>query len=46
MIRLERAQLVQQRVVRRVVDLRIVEDVVAVTVVLELRAQLSGTIGG
>ena len=42
MRRLEIAQLVQQRVVLDVRDLRVVEDVVAVAVVLELLAQLGG----
>ena len=39
---LDRAQLVQQRVVGVVADLRVVEDVVAVAVVGELLAQLGG----
>ncbi len=42
MLGLDRAQLVQQRVVDVVADLRIVEHVVAVGVVFELRAQLLG----
>ena len=41
-LRLEVAQLVQQRVVVGVRDLRVVEDVVAVVVVLELPPQLLG----
>ena len=45
-LRLEVAQLVQQRVVLGVGDLRVVEDVVAVVVVLELRAQLVRALGG
>ena len=40
---LEVAQLVQQRVVIRIRDLRVVEDVVAVAVVLELSPQLLGS---
>ena len=40
---LEVAQLVQQRVVLRIRDLRVVEDVVAVAVVLELSPQLLGS---
>jgi hypothetical protein len=39
---LDRAQLVEQRVVLVVADLRIVEDVVAVAVVVQLVAQLRG----
>ena len=39
---LQRAQLVEQRVVFVVADLGVVEDVVAVVVVLELLAQLGG----
>ena len=39
---LEVAQLAQQRVVLGVADLRVVEDVVAVVVVLELPPQLVG----
>ena len=39
---LERAQLVEQRVVVVVADLGVVEDVVAVAVVVELLAQLGG----
>ena len=39
---LEGAQLVEQRVVGVVADLRVVEDVVAVAVVGELLAQLGG----
>ena len=42
MLGLERAQLVEQRVVGVVADLRVVEDVVAVAVVGELLAQLRG----
>ena len=42
---LDRAQLVEQRVVGVVVDLGVVEDVVAVVVVLELAAQLGGALG-
>jgi hypothetical protein len=40
MFRLDGAQLIQQRVVRVVTDLGVVEDVVAVTVVLEQLAKL------
>ena len=40
--RLDRAQLVEQRVVDVVADLGVVEDVVAVVVVRELLAQLGG----
>ena len=43
---LDRAQLVQQRVVGVVADLGVVEDVVAVAVVGELLAQLGGALGG
>jgi hypothetical protein len=43
MLGLDPAQLVQQRVVLLVSDLGIVEDVVAVAVIVELRAQLGGT---
>ncbi len=39
---LDRAQLVEQRVVLVVADLRVVEDVVAAVVVLELATQLGG----
>src|SRR5215211_4469828 len=42
MLGLDVAQLVEERVVFRVGDLRLVEDVVAVAVVLELPAQLLG----
>ena len=42
---LDRAQLVQQRVVGVVADLGVVEDVVAVPVVDELLAQLGGALG-
>jgi hypothetical protein len=40
--RLDRAQLVEQRVVFVVADLGVVEDVVAVAVVVQLVAQLGG----
>jgi len=40
MLALDRPQLVQQPVVRVVADLRVVQHVVAVRVVLELAAQL------
>ena len=40
MLGLQRAQLVEQRVVGVVADLGVVEDVVAAVVVLELLAQL------
>ena len=43
---LERAQLVEQRVVGVVADLGVVEDVVAVAVVLELAAQLGDALRG
>ena len=43
---LDRAQLVEQRVVDVVADLRVVEHVVLVAVVLELGAQLGGPLGG
>jgi hypothetical protein len=43
---LERLQLVEQPVVLGVLDLRIVEDVVPVVVVLEQAAQLGGALGG
>ena len=42
MLGLDRPQLVEQRVVLVVADLGIVEDVVAVAVVVELAAQLGG----
>ncbi len=45
MLRLDRAQLVQQRVVRVVADLRVVEDVVAVRVVRELLTKRGGALG-
>ena len=41
---LDRAQLVEQRVVGVVADLGVVEDVVAVAVVRELLAQLGGAL--
>ena len=43
---LQRAQLVEQRVVLVVADLRVVEDVVAVVVEVELLAQLGGALCG
>jgi len=43
---LEGAQLVKQRVVGVVCDLGVVEDVIAVTVVRQLLAQLGGAAGG
>jgi hypothetical protein len=46
MLGFEPAQLVNQRVVLVVPDLGVVEDVVAVTVVLEQLAQLRGAFGG
>jgi hypothetical protein len=45
MLLLERLQLVEQRVVGVVADLGVVEDVVAVTVVLDRPAQLGGALG-
>ena len=42
---LDRAQLIEQRVVLGIADLGIVEDVVAVAVMLQQRAQLSGPSG-
>ena len=44
MLGLDAPQLVEQRVVLVVADLRVVEDVIAVAVMLELRAQLSGAL--
>ena len=44
MLLLERLQLVEEPVVVGVRDLRIVEDVVAVQVVLDLLAQLGSTL--
>ena len=44
-VALDRAQLVEQRVVGVVADLGVVEDVVAVAVVGELLAQLGGALG-
>ena len=44
MLGLDRPQLVDQNVVLVVADLRVVEDVVAVAVVVELPAQLGGTL--
>ena len=46
MLRLDRAQLVEQRVVLVVADLGVVEDVVAVAVVMQLLAQLRGAFPG
>jgi hypothetical protein len=45
-LRLDGAQLIQQRVVRVVTDLGIVEDVVAVTMVFEQLAKLRRAFGG
>src|SRR3954465_7697487 len=45
MLALDRAQLVQQRVVGVVADLRVVEDVVAVPVIRELLPEFGGAIG-
>ena len=42
---LDRAELIDQPVVRIVPDLRIIEDVIPVTVVVELLAQLGGALG-
>src|SRR6185503_8421076 len=42
---LDRAQLVEQRVVGVVLDLGVVEDVVAVAMVAQLLAQLRGPVG-
>jgi hypothetical protein len=42
---LERAELVEQRVVLVIADLGVVEDVVAVAVVLDRPAQLGGALG-
>ena len=44
MLGLDAAQLVEQRVVDVVPDIRIVEDVVAVVVVLELAPELGGAL--
>ena len=46
MLVLERPQLVVEHVVGAVVDLRVVEDVVAVVVVLDQPPQLGGAVGG
>jgi hypothetical protein len=46
MLRFDGAQLIEQRVVRVVTDLGVVEDVVAVTVVLEQLAQLRRALRG
>ena len=45
MLLLEREQLVEETVVLCVLDLRVVEDVVAVEVVVELLAELGRSIG-
>jgi hypothetical protein len=45
MIGLDRPQLIEQRVVDVVADLGIVEDVVAIAVVVQLAAQLGGALG-
>ena len=44
MVTLERAQLVQQRVIDVVADLGVVEHVVAVVVVVELSLELAGAL--
>ena len=45
MLVLERPQLVEEHVVGAVVDLRVVEDVVAVVVVLDEPAELRDAVG-
>ena len=46
MLVLERLQLVEERVVRRIRELRVVEDVVAVVVVLDQATELGGALCG